>query len=59
MKRTLIAALASLMLAGVLAGASEPVVNITPSAIFSLSGGPFPVLLNAPIAPPYGDSMSH
>ena len=59
MKKILIAALASLMLAGVLAGASEPVVNINPSAIFSLSGGPSPVLLNAPFALPYGDSMSH
>jgi len=58
MKKALVAALASLMLAGILAGASEPVVNITPSTIFSLSGGPFPVLLNATFAPPYGDSMS-
>jgi hypothetical protein len=59
MKRTLVAALASLMLAGVLAGATEPVMNVGPSAIFSLSGSPFPVLLNAPFALPYGDSMSH
>lgn len=59
MQRALIAALASLMLAGVLAGASEPVSKIAPSAIFGLGGSSSPVLLNAPFAATYGDSMSH
>ena len=58
MKRALVAALASLMLAGVLAGASEPVVNVAPLALFSAVEGSSPVLVNAPFAAPYGDSMS-
>ena len=58
MKRSLIAALASLMLAGVLAGASEPVVRVAPSAIFSLNGGSSPILVNAPSVSLYGDSAS-
>ncbi len=59
MKRTLIAALASLMLAGVLAGASEPVFHIAPAAIFTLDEGSSPVLISAPFATSYGDSLSH
>jgi hypothetical protein len=59
MKRALIAALASLMLAGVLAGASEPVSKIAPSAIFALGGDSSPVFVNAPFAATYGDSTSH
>ena len=58
MKKALIAALASLMLAGVLAGAGEPVVGIAPSAVFALSGRPSPVLVSAPIVALYGDSTS-
>lgn len=59
MKRALVAALASLMLAGILAGATEPVVNFSPFAAFSTIEGSSPVLLSAPFAAPYGDSMSH
>ena len=58
MKRALIAALASLMLAGILAGTSEPIVNVPAAAFFSASEGSSPVLLNAPFAASYGDSMS-
>lgn len=59
MKRVLVAALASLMLAGILAGATEPVVNFFPFAAFSTLEGSAPVFVNAPFAAPYGDSMSH
>ncbi len=59
MKRALTAALASLMLAGILAGVSEPVSKISPTAIFALGGASSPVLLNAPLAASYGDTMSH
>ena len=59
MKRALVAALASLMLAGVLAGASEPVVNLGPSSVFSAVEGSSPIFVNAPFAAPDGDSQSH
>jgi len=59
MKRALVAALASLMLAGVLAGATEPVVDLGPLAAFSVFEGSSPVLVNAPFAAPDGDSRSH
>ncbi len=59
MKKALIAALATLMLAGVLAGATEPLMKIGPSAVFALREGWSPVLVNAPFAPSYGDSASH
>ncbi len=59
MKQALIAALASLMLAGVLAGASEPIFHVAPAAAFVLNEGSSPVLANAPFAASYGDSMSH
>jgi len=59
MKRALVAALASLMLAGVLAGASEPVVDLGPLSAFSIVEGSAPVLVGAPLAAPYGDSVSH
>lgn len=59
MKRALVAALASLMLAGALAGATEPIVDVGPLAAFSLVEGSSPVLVNAPLAAPYGDSKSH
>lgn len=58
MKRALIAALASLMLAGVLAGTSEPIFQVAPSAVFALGAGSSSVLINAPFAASYGDSMS-
>lgn len=58
MKKALVAALASLMLAGILAGATEPVVNLGPLAAFSTVEGSSPVLVNAPFAAPSGDSMS-
>jgi len=58
MKRALIAVLASLMLAGVLAGASEPVFHVAPTAIFAFGEGSSPVLINAPFVTSYGDSMS-
>ena len=59
MKRALVAALASLMLAGILAGATEPVVNVGPLSAFSIVEGSSPVLVSAPFAAPYGDSLSH
>lgn len=59
MKRALVAALASLMLAGVLAGATEPAVNIGPLAVLSFVEGSSPVLVNVPFAAPFGDSKSH
>lgn len=52
MKRALVAALASLMLAGVLAGATEPLVNFGPLVAFSVAEGSSPVLVSAPFAPP-------
>ncbi len=58
MKKALIAALASLMLAGILAGATEPVVNFGSWSAFSIVEGSSPVLVSAPFAAPYGDSMS-
>ena len=58
MKRALIAALASLMLAGVLAGATEPIVDLGPMAAFPIIEGSSPVLLNAPFAAPDGDPRS-
>lgn len=58
MKRALVAALASLMLAGVLAGATEPVVDLGPVAAFSKIEGFSPVLVNAPFAAPDGDPQS-
>jgi hypothetical protein len=58
MKRALVAALASLMLAGILAGTSEPIVNVPATAFFSVNEGSSPGLLNPPFAASYGDSMS-
>jgi hypothetical protein len=58
MKRALVAALASLMLAGVLAGATEPVVGMNLLSAFSIVEGSAPALVGAPLAAPYGDSMS-
>ena len=58
MKRALIAALASLMLAGVLAGATEPIVDLGPMAAFSSIEGSSLVLVSAPFAAPDGDSKS-
>ena len=58
MKKTVIAVLASLMLAGVLAGASDPVTKMAPSTVFALTGSSAPVLVNAPILATYGDSTS-
>jgi len=59
MKRVLVAALASLMLAGILAGATEPVVNLGPLSTFSIVEGSSPILVSVPFAAPYGDSLSH
>jgi len=59
MKRVFIAALASLMLAGVLAGASEPLSRISPAAVFALDDGSSLVLLGTAITSNYGDSVSH
>ena len=59
MKRALVAALASLMLAGVLAGATEPVVHLGPLSAFSTVEGSSLVLVNAPFSAPAGDTMSH
>jgi len=59
MKKTLIAGLASLMLAGILAGASEPAARAGSSAVSALAGTYTPVMVNAPIETSYGDSTSH
>jgi len=59
MKRALVAALASLMVAGVLAGATEPVIKVTPFAAFSAVESSSPVLVNVPFAAPDGDPQSH
>jgi hypothetical protein len=59
MKRALVAALASLMLAGVLAGATEPLIDLGSFSGSSIVEGSAPVLVSAPFAAPYGDSMSH
>lgn len=56
MKNVIIAALASLMMAGVLAGASEPVSKIATSGVFTLDQRS-PILLNAPMLASCGDSM--
>lgn len=57
--KALVAALASLMLAGILAGTSEPIINVPAAAFFSVSeGSSSPVLLNAPFTASYGDSTS-
>ena len=58
MKQVLIAALASLMLAGVIAGASEPVFHVAPAAVFTLNEDSSPVLMSTPFAASFGDSMS-
>jgi hypothetical protein len=58
MKRALVAALASLMLAGVLAGATGPIVNLGPTTPFSTVEGSYPILANAPFAVREGDLKS-
>ena len=58
MKRALIAALASLMLAGVLAGATEPLIDLGPIAAFPIIESSSPILVNAPLAAPNGDFRS-
>jgi hypothetical protein len=57
-KKTIIAVLASLMLAGILAGATQPVASGAPTAVVSIDGRFLPVFGNAPILPLYGDSTS-
>lgn len=59
MMRALVAALASLMLAGVLAGATESVVDLGPSSASSTAEGSSLILVSAPFAAPAGDSVSH
>jgi hypothetical protein len=58
MKRALIAIVASLTLAGALAGASETISHTAPSAALSLGDGscPTPMIVSGTVA--YGDSTS-
>ena len=59
MKRTIIAALASLMLAGVLAGASETALDAAPSTVLVLGDNASPTLANVALVPSYGETQSH
>jgi len=59
MKRAFVAALASLMLAGILAGVTEPVVNLGPLSAFSIVESSSPILVSVPFAARSGDSWSH
>lgn len=56
MKRVLVALIASLTLAGALAGASDSVSNVAPSAAVWLSEGPSPVPMGSPGNFAYGES---
>ena len=58
MKKAITAILASLTLAGALAGASESASNFTASAAFSLGDGSNPVPVECPGNFTYGDSAS-
>lgn len=57
MKRALIAALASLMLAGALAGAGESPLPTTGSTLLSLGDGSSPTPVDPPAGFAYGDSI--
>ena len=59
MKKMIVAALASLMLAGVLAGASETALDAAPSTVLVLGDNAFPTLVDSPFVTSYGDSQSH
>ena len=58
MKKMIIAALASLMLAGVLAGASESALVAAPSTVLVLGDNASPTLADSPFVTSYGDSQS-
>ena len=58
MKKMIVAALASLMLAGVLAGASETALDAAPSTILVLGDNASPAM-NSSFVTSYGDSQSH
>lgn len=59
MKKALIAALASLMLAGALAGASDFSLTTVSSTSVSLSEGTCPAPMGMPTSLSYGASASH
>ena len=59
MKKMIVAALASLMLAGVLAGASETALDAAPSTVLVLGDNAFPTLVDSPFVRSYGGSQSH
>jgi len=56
MRKLILAALAALMLAGALAGASE--FSVSPSAVLMLGDGASPAPTTAPFIDACGDSMS-
>ena len=58
MKRAITAFLASLMLAGALAGATESVSKMAQSGALSLGDGSFPAPIGSPSTLSYGDSSS-
>ena len=59
MKKMMVAALASLMLAGVLAGASETALDAASSTVLVLGDNTSPALPDSPFVTLYGDSQSH
>jgi len=58
MTKMIIAALASLMLAGVLAGASETALDAAPSTVLVLGDNASPPLANSSFVTTNGDSQS-
>jgi hypothetical protein len=58
MKKMLIGALASLMLAGALAGATQPTASYTHSMVVMLGDGVPPMPIESPMPVSYGDSSS-
>jgi uncharacterized membrane protein len=57
-KRAITALLASLMLAGALAGATESVSKMAQSGVLSLGDGSFPAPVGSPGTFSYGDATS-
>jgi hypothetical protein len=58
MKKALIGALASLMLAGALAGVTESTFSVGASTVLILGDSPFPVPVDSPLQIAHLDSMS-
>ncbi len=59
MKKFVTAALASLMVAGVLAGTNETALKVSPSMVLMVGDGSSSVLASSPFAESYSDIMSH